>query len=66
MSRGIQRRLAEIQQAGETDDSAVDLAEGLEAEDFGGVVGDGGVVERAIEDEEGDAGVGGSGGGDEA
>ncbi|KAF7174574.1 hypothetical protein CNMCM6106_009203 [Aspergillus hiratsukae] len=42
-----------------TDDEPVDFAEGLEAEDAGGVVGDGGVVEWAVEDEEGDVGVAG-------
>lgn len=55
--RRIQGRLDEIEHAGQTDDESVDLAEGVEAEDFGRVVGHGGVVERAVEDEKGDVGV---------
>lgn len=32
---GVESRLGEVEQAGETDDQAVDFAEGGEAEDFG-------------------------------
>ena len=35
---GVEGRLGEVEEAGETDDEAVDFAEGGEAEDFGGVV----------------------------
>jgi hypothetical protein len=35
---GVEGGLGEVEQAGETDDEAVDFAEGGEAEDFGGVV----------------------------
>ena len=36
--RCVERRLREVEDAGEADDEAVDFAEGGEAEDFGGVV----------------------------
>ena len=35
---GVECGLAEVEQAGETDDEAVDFSEGGEAEDFGGEV----------------------------
>lgn len=57
MGGRVEGGLEEIQQAGEADDEAVDLAEGVEAKHLGGVVGDGGVVEGPVEDEEGDVGV---------
>jgi hypothetical protein len=34
----VEGGLGKVEQAGETDDQAVDFAEGGEAEDFGGVV----------------------------
>jgi hypothetical protein len=37
---GVEGRLREVEDTGETDDEAVDFAEGGEAEDFGGVVAD--------------------------
>jgi hypothetical protein len=37
-SEGVDAVLREVDEAGETDDGAVDLAEGFEAEDFGCVV----------------------------
>jgi hypothetical protein len=37
---GVEGRLREVEDTGETDDKAVDFAEGGEAEDFGGVVAD--------------------------
>lgn len=64
--QGVDARLREVDQAGHADDGAVDAAEGREAEDFGRVVGHGGVVERAEEDEEGHVDVGGPQGGDRA
>lgn len=38
MGGGIEAGLSEVEDAGETDDEAVDFAEGGEAEDFGRVV----------------------------
>ena len=38
MRQGIEGGLGEIEEAGQTDDEAVDFTEGLKTEDFGGVV----------------------------
>tara|TARA_R110002003_G_scaffold1868_11_gene23661 strand:- start:2564 stop:2704 length:141 start_codon:yes stop_codon:yes gene_type:complete len=38
VGRGVECGLREVEEPGETDDEAIDLAEGGEAEDFGGVV----------------------------
>ncbi len=40
--------MQEIEESGKADDEAVDFAEGLEAEDFGGVVGYSSVVKGAV------------------
>lgn len=38
VGRGVEGCLREVEESGETDDEAIDFAEGSEAEDFGGVV----------------------------
>ena len=57
MRQGVQARLGEIEQAGEADDGAVDLAKGLEPKHLGRVVGHGGVVQGPVEHEEDDVAV---------
>ena len=57
MRHGVETRLGEVEQTGEADDETVYLAEGLEAEYLGRVVGHGGVVQRPVEDEEDDIAV---------
>lgn len=59
MEQVVETGLGEVEEAREADDGAVDGAKGTEPKDLGGVVGDGGVVEGAVQDEEGDVGVGG-------
>jgi hypothetical protein len=36
--QGVEARLGEVEETGETDDEAIDLAEGFKAEDFGRIV----------------------------
>ena len=57
----IQATLREIQDTRKTNNEAIHASKGVEAKDFGRVVGYGGVVEGAIEDEENDVGVAGPG-----
>lgn len=59
MRSRVECRLREIEQARQTDDQAVDFAEGVEAKHLRRVVGYSGVEQRTVEDEEGDGGVGG-------
>lgn len=61
MRKRIQRPLREIAHAGQANNKPVHLSERGEAECFRGVVADSGVVEGAVEDEEGDVCVGGPG-----
>lgn len=51
--------LREVDEARETDDCAVDATESGEPKDFGRVVGHGGIVERAEDDEENNVDVAG-------
>lgn len=59
LGQRVDTGLGKVDEARETDDGAVDAAERGEAEDLGGVVGHGGVVERSEEDEEDDVDVAG-------
>ena len=44
MGESVETLSREVEETGKTDDETVDFAEGSETEDFGGVVGDSGVV----------------------
>lgn len=52
--RGVKRRFQEIEQSREADYQPIYFAEGLKAKDLGRIVGDGSVVERAVDDKETD------------
>ena len=54
MGQRIERALNEVEDAGQADNKAVNLAKSLEAEDLGRVVGHRSIVERSIHDEEED------------
>jgi len=56
----VERRLCEVANARETDYEPIHFAEGLKAEDFGGVVRYGGIIERSVDDKECNVGVAGA------
>ncbi len=67
MCHGVEGGLGEVEEAGQADDEAVHFAEGLEAEDFGGVVavwGVSGLAVKSVGQGERDVGKFAKGGGE--